>query len=115
MNSPICVNLRLSAVAVAVLLAGCANLRWHKDGADAAALERDLGECQQQAHAQAVRQSWSYGLSSPPIIGVDAQGHALLSQPRRTDSDLFFMEHDLERICMRGRGYQLLPVEKPKG
>ncbi len=99
----------VAALLLAAFASGCANLRWHKDGADAAALERDLGECQQQAHAQAVRESRSPGFSGPPIIGADARGRAVLSQPGRTDTDRFLMGHDLERICMRGRGYGLVP------
>ena len=97
---------------LALPAAGCAELRWHKDGMDAAALERDLGECRQQARAQAARDSWSHGISRPPVVGVDAQGRAILSQPGRIDTDRFLMEHDLARFCMRNRGYELAPVEK---
>jgi len=103
-------SLCLVAMAAAALT-GCADLRWHKNGTDAATLERDLGECQQQARAEAVRESWSHGPGSP-IVGVDAQGRAILSQPGRVDTDRFLMEHDLERFCMRKRGYELVPAKK---
>ena len=102
----------VAALLLAASAAGCADLRWHKDGADAAALERDLGECQQQARAQAARESWSQGISNPPVIGADAQGRVILSQPGRFDTDRFLMEHDLARACMNGKGYELVPVEK---
>ena len=101
-----------AAIVCLLFAAGCADLRWHKDGADAAALERDLGECQQQARAQAARESWSPWLAGSPVIGVDAQGRANLSQPGRLDTDRFLREHDLARACMRGRGYELVPAEK---
>jgi hypothetical protein len=103
----------VAALLLATFWAGCADLRWHKNGADAATLERDLGECQQQARAQAVRESWFHGNPGLPVVGVDAQGRAILSQPGRSDTDRFLAEHDLERFCMRKRGYELVPVEKP--
>ena len=102
----------VAAGLLAAFASGCADLRWHKEAADAATLERDLGECQQQARAQVVRESWTHGISSPPIIGVDGRGRAVLSQPGRVDTDRFLMEHDLERFCMRNRGYELVPAEK---
>ena len=105
----------VTAGLLAAFAYGCADLRWHNEAVDAATLERDLGECQQQARAQAERESWSRGITGPPVIGVDALGRAVLSQPGRVDSDryLFLMEHDLELFCMRNRGYKLAPVEKP--
>ena len=104
------VHRRLSAAAL-LLLVGCADLRWHKDGADAAALERDLAECRQEAHLQAERQA------VPPtpgtrIVGVDRLGRPIIGQPERIESDRAMVEHDLARHCMGRKGYKLVPVEQ---
>ncbi|OGA24677.1 MAG: hypothetical protein A3I02_01865 [Betaproteobacteria bacterium RIFCSPLOWO2_02_FULL_67_26] len=104
--------LRLSAVAVALHAAGCADLRWHKQGVDAAALDRDLGECQLQARAQARHEIGAFAPDTPRVVGVDAQGRPLAGAANRLGTDRMLLEHDLLGICMRGKGYELVPVEK---
>ena len=102
----------LSVVALSgLLIAGCAELRWHKDGADAATLERDLATCREQAQAQAERQSVPHA-AGPRIVGVDAAGRPIVSQPERLEGDRFLAERDLTRHCMGRKGYKLVPVEK---
>jgi hypothetical protein len=102
----------VAALLLAVSAAGCADLRWHRDGADAAALGRDLDECRQLARAQAAHEAWPLGVATPRIVGVDALGRAIVSSPGQVDTNRFFVEHDLARFCMRSRGYELVPVEK---
>jgi len=105
----------VAAGLLAAFASGCADMRWHNDAADAATLERDLGECQQEARAKAVREASARGFASSPVSGVDVRGRAVLSQPGRVDIDrtLLLTEHDFELFCMRNRGYKLAPVEKP--
>jgi hypothetical protein len=103
----------LSVVALSIsLLAGCAELRWHKDGADAAALERDLAECRQQAQARAERLSTPKSGTGPRVVGVDGKGRAVISQPGQIDTGQFVAEHDLTRHCMGQKGWKLVPAEE---
>ncbi len=87
-------------------------MQWHKDGADATALSRDLDDCRQLARAQAVQEAFPPGASAPRIVGVDAQGRAIVSSIGQVNTDRFLAEHDLANFCMRNRGYELVPVEK---
>ena len=94
---------------LAVALAGCADLRWHKPGVDAAALEKDSRECRQLARLQSEHQAWSFGFAPGQVIGVDRAGRPMLLHPFPRDSDRFLLEQDLARSCMRGKGYELAP------
>lgn len=105
-------SLRLAAIAAIALAAGCADLRWHKDGAGAAALEQDLAECRGEARIRAGPSLSALEAVSPRIVGLDATGRAVSGGHGRLDSERFLLEHDLTRICMRGKGYELVPVEK---
>lgn len=102
----------VATLLLAVSAAGCADLHWHKDGTDAAALGRDVDECRRLARAQGAQEIWPPGVTTPRIVGVDAQGRAIVSNPGPVDTNRFFVEHDLERSCMRDRGYALVPVEQ---
>ena len=103
---------RVSAICLltsALALPGCADLQWHKPGASAQALESDLLECRGQARlgtgpdARLVRSDAGrlVGLSSITLSPA-ASG--------RLDADRFLAEHDLTRICMNRRGYELVPA-----
>ena len=98
-----------------LLTAACAELRWHKDGADAASLERDLAECRQQAQAQAERMAMPHAGTGPRIVGVDALGRPIVSQPERLESERFLAEQDLARHCMGLKGYKLVPAKISDG
>jgi len=95
-------------------LCGCADLRWHKEGADAAALERDQRECGLQAYAQARREAGMFTLDTPRVVGLDAQGRPVMGPSSRLGSERAMLELDLRRACMTKRGYKLLPVENPR-
>ena len=105
--------MRLTALCIAAMItAGCAELRWHKDGADAATLERDLAECRREAHVQADRQT-APSAPGPRIVGVDALGRPIIATPEQHERERFMAEHDLTRYCMGKRGYKLVPVQNP--
>jgi hypothetical protein len=102
-----------AAAAVLLLAAGCADLRWHKDGADVNALNRDLEDCRQTGRTRAAREAWPPGSSLPRIVGTDVQGRAIVSSVGQADTDRFLAEYDLTHECMSGKGYKLVPAEKP--
>lgn len=101
-----------AAIAIFLLLGGCADLRWTREGVDDATLARDLDDCARSAHVQASSQVISAGPATPQVMGVDPQGRAFVANPFPASSDRFIVEHDLERLCMTGKGYQLAPVKK---
>lgn len=101
----------VTALLLAAFVAGCAELRWHKDGADAAALERDLAACQQVARQRALHEAWPLGLATThSSMNVDVLGRPVAPYPTRLETDRFLLEHDLTRFCMRERGYDLVPA-----
>jgi hypothetical protein len=110
--------LRPVALLVLVLLAGCAapEVRWQKAGTGAATLQDDLDQCTQEARLQARREQVpSAGLGSlpggPPVIGTDTQGRPVQAPRPPRQGDRFLAEHDLTRSCMRGKGYEQVPLE----
>ena len=96
-------------VAAAILIAGgCAEMRWTKPGADAAAVSRDVDDCRANALARA-------GPRGPGIPSQDAQvidrgASPMASRPAGTSNDRFIAEHEDVRACMVRRGYQLQPA-----
>ena len=93
-----------------LMLAACGPLKWHKDGADTAALQRDLAECRTKARQQAQQAAPLFGQSRPPVIATDTQGRFVTGQAGRYDTDRALLEHDLMRVCMGDRGYELVPA-----
>ena len=98
------VHLRLSAVAVTLLLVACADLHWEKPGVDSAALDQDLLECTQRARLDARREEIPR-LDAPLLLRADPLGRPVIvpSSPRNTDR--FLAEHDFTAACMRAKGY----------
>ena len=105
----------VAALLLAAFSAGCAELRWHKDDADTAAISRDFDECRLVARSQAAQQAIPTGANSPRIVGVDAQGRAIMSSPGQVDTGRFLAEHDFAQFCMRNRGYELVPAKNRDG
>jgi hypothetical protein len=97
----------------AVVVSGCAEMEWHKDGTDPAMLSRDLDECRQVARMQAKRQTFPPGYDAPRIVGVDSQNRAIVTTPGRAETDRYVIEQDLTRQCMSSLGYELTPARKP--
>lgn len=88
----------------AFALASCAELRWHKAGAEPAALSRDLSECRALAQERTQRM-WGAAppASSDPRFGAP-------SAP--SQADLRLQESQAVSACMRQRGYVLAPADK---
>jgi hypothetical protein len=112
---PITVNLRLLAVALLCLAAGCADLRWQRRGTDAATREVDLEECRQQARAQSARLAWPFPGDPTRVVAYDRAGRAVLTPypyPTWLDTDRAVRESELVGECMRRKGYALTPAEQ---
>ena len=98
--------LRAATLAAVALTAGCAEMRWTKAGADAAAVARDQDECR----AQALRRG------PPPVAGVgspDARTDGSRPAGMTTaqgSNERFIAENEEMRRCMLQRGYQLTPA-----
>ncbi len=108
------VHLCLSVVALSgSLVAGCAEMRWSKPGADPAKLEEDLAQCRGEARLQAARESAPRMPGAPPLLVTDAQGRAVVAPARTRGTDSMVLEQDLTGSCMRGKGYALAPVDRP--
>ena len=103
---------RLAALAALVTSAGCADLQWQKTGATAEALETDLAECRGEARMNAGPDPRFLRPDAGRIVGVDSASRPVPASSGRLDGDRFLVEHDLTRICMSRRGYELAPAEK---
>ena len=89
---------------IAFVLAACAELRWHKAGADEAALTGELSACRKLAREKSVR-AGNLGLPpvSDPRFGAPAG-------PTQVEQRL--QERQAADACMREKGYALVPVER---
>ena len=101
-----------TAIVILLFVSGCADLRWSKDGADEAMLARDLDDCSRSARVQASSQVLANGPATPQVMGVDPQGRPFVANPFPASSDRYLAEHDLQRFCMTGKGYQLVPADR---
>jgi len=88
----------------AIALAACAELRWHKAGADGAALAADQSACRKQAREAATR---SGHLGLPP---VSDPRFGTPSGPSQAEQVL--QERQAADNCMREKGYALVPADK---
>jgi hypothetical protein len=104
---------RLTAVLLMFALCSCTALRWHKEGADAATRDHDLGECRNQARLRARQEAPLFGQPPPSPIGMDSSGRVVTGRAGRYDTERALMENDFTRACMKERGYGLTPAEKP--
>lgn len=78
---------------------------WHKPGADAGALKRDLGDCQALAYDKVSRTS-----PQAPSVALDRRFGNLESPDRTTESRI--REQQLVDSCMREKGYSLEPAAR---
>ena len=109
------VYLRLSAVAVLCAAAACADLRWHRGGADAATRDADLEDCRRQGRAQSARLAWPFPGNPTRMAGFDRSGRAVLTPypfPTWLDTDQAVLGFELVGDCMRRKGYALAPAEQ---
>jgi hypothetical protein len=98
-------------VTSASVLPGCADLQWQKAGATAEALENDLAECRGEARRNAGPDLRLIQPDAGRIQGMDAASRPSASSGR-LDGERFLVEHDLTRICMNRRGYELAPESR---
>ncbi len=107
----------LTAIAAATLVAACTPMEWVKPDATADQARDDSIQCQQEAWREARLRAWYYRPFAPVLIR-DPAGRASLGWPYGPAGDPFgdpyLEENRLAQFCMRAKGYELQPVEKPK-
>jgi hypothetical protein len=103
---------RLATLTALAVSAGCADLQWQKAGATAEALETDLAECRGEARMHAGPDPRFLRPDAGRIVGVDSASRPVPASSGRLDGDRFLVEHDLTRICMNRRGYELAPATR---
>lgn len=106
---------RLAAISAGLLCGACADLQWHKAGATAEALETDLAECRGEARRNAGPDPRFLRPDAGRIVGIDSASRPVPASSGRLDGDRFLVEHDLTRICMQRRGYELVAATSRRG
>jgi|1185.fasta_scaffold587594_2 hypothetical protein len=99
-------------------LSACTPMQWMRDGAvpSAELLEQDSSSCRQNAWREAQYRAWAYRPygSMVPFAG----GRRFIGWPYGPAAypfgDPFFEEARLTDFCMRAKGYELVPIEKPE-
>jgi hypothetical protein len=104
-------------VAAAAFVSACTPMEWVKPDATAEQSRDDSVQCQQDAWREARLRAWYYRPFAPAFIR-DPGGRAFLGWPYGPWGDPFgdpyLEESRLAQFCMRSKGYELQPVEKPK-
>ena len=99
-------------------LAGCTPVQWARQDTAPEQLGRDLALCHQDAWREAQTRSLLFmNRSFGPTTIIDPQGRTVVvpSSPLGdTFGDAYIDESRITAVCMRARGYELVPV-KPKG
>ena len=90
------------------LLAGCAPVKWQKPGVDAIAGGRDFDACRQQARTLSYQEAATRMALQPYSVGMDRA----VTPPASAEWDRVSMEQHYLQMCMRGKGYELKPVER---
>jgi hypothetical protein len=107
----------LIVVAAAALASACTPMAWVKPDTTADQLRDDSVYCQQEAWREARLRSWYYRPLAPVFVR-DPSGRHFLGSPYGPWGDPFgdpyLEENRLAQFCMRAKGYELQPVEKPK-
>jgi len=106
-----------------LFLAGCTPMQWTRDGAvpPTEALEQDSASCRQQAWREAQYRAWAYQPYwwGPPLARRGPFGRSFAAWPYPYGpypyawGDPAFEETRLADFCMRAKGYELVPVQKP--
>jgi hypothetical protein len=96
--------MRNSVAVILLCLAACGEMRWQKAGGDEAGLANDLSACSKQAHERSARM---WGPPAPraeisPVFGPTGPSQA----------DLRLQESQAVTLCMRERGYTLVPASE---
>ena len=93
--------LPLFALSLALILASCGDVRWHKPDTDDAALAGDLAACRGAASAAMQRM---YGPPQPDVSSAQLAGAPI--QPTLADRQM--REQQAVGKCMREKGYTLV-------
>jgi hypothetical protein len=104
-----------SAIALALLLAGCTPMEWVRPDATPEQVDADAVQCQRDAWYEATSRYWYYRPLAPMVFR-DALGRPVFARPYGYASDPFgdplLEEARLAQFCMRNKGYELAPVER---
>jgi hypothetical protein len=92
------------AIAVAFAMTACARVQWQRPGTDAAVLDRDLQQCEEQARVHAARLA---AAGDKPAVIVSPRGQAgVVQSPHVAPASDPAAQYDALRSCMRARGYR---------
>jgi hypothetical protein len=98
------------------VLAGCTPLQWVRADATPEQLAQDSMHCQQEAWREARLRAWHFRPLGP-VPFRDSTGRHFLGWSYDPWADPFgdpYMEEGrLAQFCMRSKGYELQPIEKP--
>jgi len=86
----------------AIALAGCAEVRWSRPGGDDAELARDLSACRKEAQDR-------YGTAGAPLASPQLDPRFGPTGP--TPAEARMQQAEGVGKCMRGKGYDLVPVK----
>ncbi len=102
---------------LALAVSACAPMQWVKQDATPQQASEDSMACQQAAWHEARARSWYYR-PLIPLAMRDPTGRHFFAWPYGPFSDPYhdplLEEGRLAQFCMRNKGYQLVPVEKPE-
>ena len=95
----------LLTAAIALTLAGCAEMQWARSGADTATVSRDLDACR----AVALRSGAPPAVPAGSLEAASDSGRPRAIQPAAGSNERFVAEQEAVRRCMVERGYTLQP------
>jgi hypothetical protein len=98
----------LVAVALTLLLSGCATSSWYRPDVPPEIVQRDSEECRAQAQRRATREL----SDDDPFFSGAASRHHRIGTPEPMTSGLA-VERDVHDRCMRGKGYTLVKGPEP--
>lgn len=97
--------LPLFAIPLALVLAACGDVRWHKADSDDASLAGDYAACSAAARDSIQRM---YGPPQPALSSGNIGGAPI--EPSMADRQM--REQQVLGRCMREKGYSLVPADK---
>lgn len=98
------------ALLMASLLGACTPMQWERNGYALDTADRDWNDCRQQSIMGANR--WMFYDPFPrSFIGRDARGRAFSYYRPAPFPNRFMLEQDYLDNCLRGRGYQRVPLK----
>ena len=110
MRSP---HIHLIALGQIALMAGCAQMEWHKANADHGTTDQDLEYCRQLARLK-LAGDFPRNSNMIPKTEINPSGLISFSTQSQGQSDRLVQEQSFANSCMKQKGYQLVPA-KPGG